>query len=102
MKSINNKHTINNLANKKNETIFAPFTTGFMKRILLKKIKNIDYGFLSIVDKDETFSFGNSSSKIKSKIIIKSSKFYSKIFSRGSMGATESYIDGDWTCDNLV
>ena len=37
MKSINNKHTINNLANKKNETIFAPFTTGFMKRILLKK-----------------------------------------------------------------
>mgnify|MGYP001166660487 CR=1 FL=1 len=102
MKSINNKHTINNLANKKNETIFAPFTTGFMKRILLKKIKNIDYGFLSIVDKDETYSFGNSSSKIKSKIIIKSSKFYSKIFSRGSMGATESYIDGDWACDNLV
>lgn len=102
MKSIKNKYSINNLADKKNETIIAPFTIRFMKDVLLKKIKKLDYGFLSITDGAENFSFGDSASKIKSKITINSSKFYSKVFSRGSMGATESYIDGDWFCDDLV
>ena len=102
MNSINQKNSVQSLANRKNDTIIAPFTIRFMKKILLKKLENLNYGFLIIKDGQEQHSFGKTSSKIKSTIFIDSSKFYSQVFSRGSMGATESYIDGNWTTDNLV
>jgi cyclopropane-fatty-acyl-phospholipid synthase len=78
-----------------------PLLDKLSKKLLHSKLKEIKYGQLTIVDKDESISFG-SDKEIKVTLRINNSNFYSRTLFGGSIGNAESYVDRDWDCSNLI
>ena len=65
----------------------------------LEKIKN---SFLIIIDKEGSTEFGDSKSDLKVQLTINDTSVYADFILGGSLGAGESYIRGEWHCDNLT
>ena len=73
--------------------------------LLFKKLSGIKNAFVEIIDPEEgSFSLGdrNAPPSHQSQIKINRLRAYSRMTLGGSIGAGESYMDGDWDCDNLV
>ena len=77
-------------------------TTAFFKSILLKKLRGLRFGQLSIVDGPKTFIFGNQHSEFNARITVTSQEFYVFLGSGGTLGAAEAYTAGYWFADDLV
>ena len=77
-------------------------TTAFFKSILLKKLRGLRYGRLTIVDGSKKFSFGDKGSEFHAIITVTSQEFYVFLGSGGTLGAAESFTAGYWFSDNLV
>jgi cyclopropane-fatty-acyl-phospholipid synthase len=78
------------------------FLAAFFKKIILKKFKQVKFGFIKITDGDEEYYFGDEGSKLKANVEIFSSEFYVFLGSGGLLGVTESYTAGYWKSNNLV
>jgi len=77
-------------------------TSVFFKSILLKKLRGIIFGRLTIVDGSKKFSFGDKHSEFHATITVTSQEFYVFLGSAGTLGAAEAYTAGYWYGDNLV
>jgi len=77
-------------------------TTAFFKNILLKKLTSLSFGRLVIVDRSNTFIFGDQHSELQATITVTSQEFYVFLGSGGTLGAAEAYTAGYWHADNLV
>ena len=77
-------------------------TTAFFKNILLKKLRGLSFGRLVIVDRSNTFIFGDQHSELQATITVTSQEFYVFLGSGGTLGAAEAYTAGYWHADNLV
>ena len=51
-------------------------TTAFFKSILLKKLRGLSFGRLVIVDRSNTFIFGDQHSELHATITVTSQEFY--------------------------
>ncbi|MDC0182601.1 cyclopropane-fatty-acyl-phospholipid synthase family protein [Nitrosomonadales bacterium] len=71
------------------------------KKLLFKKLTKIDYGCIKIVDQDVIYSFGNNK-EIIGIIIINNRDFYFNVLFGGSIGASDSFINGAWKSPNLT
>jgi cyclopropane-fatty-acyl-phospholipid synthase len=60
----------------------------------------LQFGTLSVADGFGLSHYG-SEGEFQSHMNIKDPAFYKKVALGGSMGAAESYMDGDWECDDL-
>jgi cyclopropane-fatty-acyl-phospholipid synthase len=78
-----------------------PLLDQIAKSALCKLFKNLKYGTLTIIDGQETLVFGDDG-PIKVRVTVHSSSFYSRTLFGGSIGNTESFVDGDWDCSNLT
>ena len=78
------------------------FLATFFKKIILKKFKKLQFGFLQISDGDEEYHFGDDRSELKVNVQIFSPEFYVFMGSGGLLGVTESYTAGYWQSNNLV
>ncbi len=80
---------------------------GYLERMLRclvwDRLKNLRHGCLVIDDggKREAFGHGGEDS-LTVNIKIRDPRFYRHLVFGGSLGAAEAYIQGLWTCDNLV
>ena len=78
----------------------------FCKTLLLKKLKKLHSGQLVFNDlsghKAEQYQFGDPNLALKSTINVKRSSFYSRTVLGGSIGNGESFVDGDWDCEELT
>lgn len=76
------------------------------KKIILKKFTELKFGQLTIEDrsagKNNEEHFGDFAGEIKVRIIVHHSRFYSRTLIGGSIGNAESYVDEDWSTDNLT
>ena len=72
------------------------------KKIVLKVLKKIKVGTITLRDSDRTHVFENSGPGECVTITIKNPQVYKKILSEGSVGAGRGYIDGDWDTDDLT
>ena len=72
------------------------------KKIVLKVLKKIKVGTITLRDFDRTHVFENSGPGECVTITIKNPQVYKKILSEGSVGAGRGYIDGDWDTDDLT
>ncbi len=83
-----------------------PALDGICKSILLKKFNDLRFGELIIEDTTKSAfgleTFGDKTSKLKVKVTIYHSRFYSRTLLGGSIGNAESYVDEDWDCDHLT
>ena len=70
------------------------------KKIILNVLKQIKKGTIKLNDGSESYVFGETDSP-SATINIINPRAYKKILLQGSLGAGKSFIDGDWTTDDL-
>lgn len=75
-------------------------SSNLWKRLLLKKLEGLNGGKLHIEDPEGEVTVGKGSERNVS-IKIRNISFYRKLVLGGSLAASESYMDGDWECDDL-
>ncbi len=73
---------------------------GFFARVLCRALKRIERGTLIIEDADARLPFGSGEPRVT--VTVRSPSFYRRVAMGGTVGAGESYMDGDWDCDDLV
>jgi len=73
------------------------------RNIFLNRLSRIHHGKIEIHDGENTFHIGNNKGKeLRASIRVYDSMFYNSIVFGGSIGAGESYMRKEWTCDNLT
>ena len=76
---------------------------GFLRRRLLDTFKLLNHGQLRLCDEHGEWTFGSQASdNLVAEINVNDLRFYRRLALGGSVGAGESYIDGDWDTPNLT
>ncbi|MCB1828403.1 MAG: class I SAM-dependent methyltransferase, partial [Coxiellaceae bacterium] len=73
----------------------------FAKNIIVKQLSSIDSGQIILVDNKATATFGKNTG-LSATVTVNHPRFYHKLLYQGSLGAAKSYMDGDWSTDNLT
>ncbi|KAA9001450.1 class I SAM-dependent methyltransferase [Stenotrophomonas cyclobalanopsidis] len=74
----------------------------FLRRRLLAQLAPMHDGQLRVRDAFGEELLGDGQGPLQATVTIDDSAFYRKVAAQGSVGAGESYIHGDWRCDDLV
>lgn len=73
-----------------------------LRRRLLAELAPLRDGCLRVRDALGEVVLGDASAQLHATVTIDDPGFYRKVAAQGSVGAGESYINGDWRCDDLV
>ena len=95
MNSITNTPTCNTRSSKSRRS------SSWLTSILFKMLEKLEYGQLTVQEKDKIRTFGNDNS-LRAHVTINDSRAYRKIVFGGSIGAGEAYINKLWDVDNLT
>lgn len=76
-------------------------TDQIARRIVFRLLGAIRDERIDLIDAGEGFSFGNPDARLRATITVRSPRFYRHML-RGSIGLSETYMDGDWDTDDLV
>ncbi|MGA7398121.1 MAG: cyclopropane-fatty-acyl-phospholipid synthase family protein [Solirubrobacterales bacterium] len=71
------------------------------RRLVLGVIGRIRGGRIDLVENGRIMILGDRHSELKATVTVNSSRLWRQML-RGSTGMGESYMDGDWDCDDLV
>ncbi|WP_256642963.1 cyclopropane-fatty-acyl-phospholipid synthase family protein [Stenotrophomonas sp. 9(2022)] len=74
----------------------------FLRRRLLAQLAPMHDGQLRVRDAFGEVLLGDGHGPLQAMVTIDDPAFYRKVAAQGSVGAGESYIHGDWRCDDLV
>jgi len=74
----------------------------FLRRRLLAQLAPMHDGQLRVRDAFGEVLLGDGQGPLQATVTIDDPAFYRKVAAQGSVGAGESYIHGDWRCDDLV
>ncbi|WP_416057470.1 class I SAM-dependent methyltransferase [Stenotrophomonas maltophilia] len=74
----------------------------FLRRRLLAQLAPLHDGQLRVRDAFGEVLLGEGNAELQATVTIEDPAFYRKVAAQGSVGAGESYIHGDWHCDDLV
>ena len=94
---MNSSVKVDHLADEITNTKKTKFLAGFFKNGLKAKLKHLKFGFITVTDKNEKYSFGDKNSNFKGSLNVHSEEFYTLIGSGGAMGLAEAYILGYWS-----
>lgn len=75
------------------------------RTLVLDRLRRLEHGELRLVDADgHEHRFGRRSEGCSLSVVVhvQDRRFYSDVALGGTIGAGESYIRGDWRCDDLV
>ena len=72
------------------------------RKLILNSFSKLKNGYIHLVENETEHKFGDPQSSLKVKVIVKDKRFFSAVVFRGSLGASEAYIRGDWECDDLT
>ena len=73
---------------------------GSARRLLHRALGGLQGGTVTIVDGGDRTVHGGGAPAVR--IVVHAPSFYSRAVFGGVLGAGESYMDGDWDCDDLV
>lgn len=74
----------------------------FFQQAVLRKLQSLQHGGVTLLFNGHRHSFGDERSELQATLQVHHSDFFRKIALGGGLGAAESLMDGDWTCDDLV
>ena len=83
-------------------SIKKSFINGFIKKQVLKRLEHLSNAFLTINSPEQVYEFGDQNSALKAVITLHNDNFFTEVAFQGSVGAAESYVAGDWDCDDLT
>ncbi|MEL0602727.1 cyclopropane-fatty-acyl-phospholipid synthase family protein [Pseudoalteromonas undina] len=76
--------------------------TNLYKKLVTKAFASIEIGQIVLVENSRSTVFGHQHSDLKTTITVNDTAMYKAFAMSGSVGAGESYILGQWSCDNLT
>ena len=65
-------------------------------------MQSLHTGQLHLLDEGDHQTFGDATAALRATITVHRPEFYRRVVAGGSLGAAESYIDGDWSTDDLT
>ena len=72
------------------------------QRLVLRRLSSLQKGQICIDDRCERFVLGeNAEDELQATITVINPRFYRRLVTGRSLGLGESYMDGDWECDDL-
>lgn len=74
----------------------------FYKKIVLKKLTQLEKGHVRLLLPNETIELGDATQALSVDVTVKNPAFFKRVLMGGSVGAAESYIQGEWTCSDLT
>jgi cyclopropane-fatty-acyl-phospholipid synthase len=76
----------------------------YTKQIVLKYLSLIQIGHLTLIDKHNTYEFGESTETASCRVLITihSEQFYQRAIKGGSVGLAESYMMHEWSTPDLT
>lgn len=74
----------------------------FLRNRLLAQLATLREGGLRVRDAFGETRLGDPTGELQATVTVDDPAFYRKVAAQGSVGAGESYIHGDWHCDDLV
>ena len=86
----------------------APAIAGLLGRwaeqLLRSQLAQLRHGELTLVDGGRRHTFGQRTARcaLSATLQVRDPRFYAETAFGGSVGAGESYMAGDWTCDDLT
>lgn len=75
---------------------------GWLKKKVLASMAGLEFGHLRLLGPGEMRLLGNTNAPLIAELRVDNEEFFGKIAFGGSVGAAESYMDGDWRSDDLV
>lgn len=78
----------------------APVRTDFFRRAVLNRLSRLEHGRLEMVDPVGTTTVGDG--ELNACVRVADLSFYKRIATGGSVAAAESYMAGEWRCDDLT
>lgn len=68
----------------------------------MSKLRTWQTGCLTLAEGSQEFTFGSCASELKGSIQVLDPAFYGRVVRGGGLGAAESYLDGEWSSDDLA
>ncbi|MEK6704094.1 MAG: SAM-dependent methyltransferase, partial [Planctomycetota bacterium] len=74
------------------------------RRLLFAALRNLKHASVTFVDAGNTRTFGQASPDypVRATITVHDPRFYAAAAFGGSIGAGESFMRGEWSCDDLT
>jgi cyclopropane-fatty-acyl-phospholipid synthase len=74
------------------------------ERLLRAQLRQLEHGEITLVDGERRDVFGRLGERcaLRATLHVRDARFYAEIAFGGSVGAGESYMAGDWWCDDLT
>jgi cyclopropane-fatty-acyl-phospholipid synthase len=74
-----------------------------LRRLVWRQLQTLEYGQLVLEEGARNLSFGCiEDAPLTATVRVRDPRFYRQLVFGGSLGAAEAYIQGYWTCDDLV
>tara|TARA_Y100000741_G_scaffold351401_1_gene322431 strand:- start:27 stop:1283 length:1257 start_codon:yes stop_codon:yes gene_type:complete len=96
------KLSVTGIADNLSSSKKPKFLISLFKKLVIKKFKYLEHGYIIFKDNDTSIQIGNKNSDLKVNLEVTSDEFYVLIGSGGLMGASEAYALGFWKVDDLV
>ena len=83
------------------------FKGGFWRKQLLKRLDRLDQASVNLIELHENQisarQIGSSDdAALRASVVVSDQDFFKRILFGGTIGSAESYIDGQWACDDLT
>src|SRR6478672_784255 len=85
----------------KSALVDIPFFDRIARRIVLNNLSRIRSGAVALCDGRAEFSVGESA-ELQAQLRIRHPRFFHRALLGGTLAVAESYIEGDWDCDDLT
>ena len=77
-------------------------TDRLARQAIFALLRGIRCAHLQVSDADGTYAFGRREAPLSATIQVRDPAVYRRILLGGNLAAGESFVDGDWDCDDLV
>lgn len=74
----------------------------FIKKQVLRQLSQLQGACLTITDQHGSTELGDANADLRAEVRLLNERFFTEVAFQGSVGAAESYIAGDWQCDDLT
>jgi cyclopropane-fatty-acyl-phospholipid synthase len=85
------------------EAVLPPRLLSLFRRPVLAALSRLAHGALDLYESGRAQRLGvEQPGELAARMVVSSPDFYRKLALGGTLGAAESYVDGDWTTDDLT
>lgn len=79
----------------------GPRGSSWSERLVVRHLHSLQHGSLTLESGERTFEFGQTD-ELRANLRVNNPRFFSRAVLGGRLSVAESYLQGDWDCDDLT